>query len=197
MRTTLKNVVALGLASFIGFSGQAVAETSVRVSDYVVIKESEGSFNSEESINMGEWNGHSAWKAIYFYLPENYGQEYSNPDYYDYAVLQLNVNSTNKSKYNAIYLNPNGFSDSSFQGCDDIHNDQYENYRLDYLPYADHDYWRFYHKTFSGSELRPGENVMLVCARNHHGEVWGDLDNFYLKDIVIHYHKTAYIRSPS
>ncbi|NJN46516.1 MAG: hypothetical protein HC808_08585 [Candidatus Competibacteraceae bacterium] len=184
MRTTLKNVVALGLAGFIGFTGQAFADSEFTVSDYVVIKDnnSEDSFNSEESINMGEWDGHRAWKAIYFELPENYDHNY-------YAVLQLNVNSTNKSKYNAIYLNPPSFDPGFFGGCDDIHNDQYEDYRVDYLPYADHDYWRFYHKTFPGSELNSGWNTLLICARNHQGEVWGDLDNFYLKDIVLHYRK--------
>ncbi|NJN47538.1 MAG: hypothetical protein HC808_14875 [Candidatus Competibacteraceae bacterium] len=191
MRTTLKNVLALGLVGFVGFTGQAFAESEFTVSDHVVIKEnhSEESFNSEESINMGDWDGHSSWKAIYFELPESYDSDY-------YAVLQLNVNSTNKSQYNAIYLNPEGFSGGSFSGCDDIHHDQYENYRLAYLPYADHDYWRFYHKTFPGFELRPGKNVMLICARNHQGEVWGDLDNYYLKDIAIHYRKHINVTVP-
>jgi len=191
MRNIKNTVMALGLTGFIGFTGTAVADSAFNVSDFVVIKDKSSEqfyYDYEEPIKMGEWDDHSSWKALYFELPEDFNQKYD-------AVLQLNVSSTNKSQYNAIYFNPKGFSSESFQGCDDIQNDFYEDYRFDYLPYADHDYWRFYHKTFPGFDLYPGKNVMLICARNHHGEVWGELDNFYLKDIVLHYRKHVYINT--
>ena len=35
--------------------------------------------------------------------------------------------------------------------------------------------------------MQPGDDDLLVCSRNAHGGGRHDLDNFYLKDIVLHY----------
>jgi hypothetical protein len=35
--------------------------------------------------------------------------------------------------------------------------------------------------------LESGDNYLLICARNKHGASEHNLDNFYVKDIVLHY----------
>ena len=64
------------------------------------------------------------------------------------------------------------------------------------MPYVDHDRWAVYHQVVEGTSLRPGDNVLLVCSRNEHGGGRHDLDNFYLKDIVLHYREYQPDSSP-
>lgn len=182
--------LALGLTSALSVTASAMAQSSqsslyLTVSDFILIHDANTS--SAQPIAMGEWEGHSAWKAMNFDVPEDFGPTNMNQPYE--LVLQLNVSSTNKSKYNALYLNPEGFTTQGFNGCDDAQNDRYESERMTYLPEVAHDHWAFYHRTFHFSKLRPGRNVLLICARNSQGGGWGELDNFYLKDIVLHYRK--------
>lgn len=164
-----KSVIGLvfGLISAVGVIGSANA-----ASDYKII--------SKHEIKMGQAKKHSPWQVIRFHLPESYDDNYD-------AVLQMNINSTNKSKYNAIYLSSEEFSVNEFEGCDSIHNDFNEHERVDYLPYSAHKQWSTYHKTVDGSRLQPGDNYMLVCSRDKHGKSSHEMDKFYIKDIVLHY----------
>ncbi|MFZ1742830.1 MAG: hypothetical protein WAT93_08240 [Pontixanthobacter sp.] len=182
-----KTLLALGLASVVAGTAPAMAATtlSLTVSDFVLV--TDPNTPSDQSIALGEWEGHRPWKALTFTVPEDFGPNNLRQPYE--VVLQLNLSSTNKSPYNALYLNPEGFSSRTFRGCDDVQNDRYEPERIGFLPYVNHEDWRVYHKTMTSSNLRPGENVLLICARNEQGGGGNDLDNFYLKDIVLHYRK--------
>ena len=170
MNQTTKGIVGLvcGAASILGNADLATA-----ASDYKVIR--------EQTVMVGEWEDHQPAYLIRFYVPKDYDPNYK-------AVLQMNVSSTNKSKYNALYLNP-GYVPGEFEGCDSINQDRNEQFRIGTLPYVEHERWAVYHQVIDGAEayLKPGDNYLLVCARNEQGETWGELDNFYLKDIVLHY----------
>ena len=164
-----KSVIGLvfGLVTALGMIGPASA-----ASDYKVI--------SKYKISMGGWQNHKPWRVIRFYLPQSF-------DYRSDAVLQMNVSSTNKSRFGAIYLNPFAFPGSDDDGCDSVKNDRNERERIDYLPIVPHKKWQTYHKTIDGGRLQPGDNYLLVCSRNSEGGGNFDLENFYLKDIVLHY----------
>lgn len=170
MNQTTQSIVGLvcGAASLL--SGTNLASAA---SDYKVIH--------EQQVMVGEWENHRPQQLIRFYVPKDYDANYK-------VVLQMNVSSTNKSAYNALYLNP-GYVPGEFEGCDSIHQDRNEPFRIGTLPYVDHERWAVYHQVVDGAEayLKPGNNYLLVCARNAQGETWGELDNFYLKDIVLHY----------
>jgi len=182
-----KTLLALGFAGMLTGAAPALAQSTLAltVSDFVLV--TDPSTPSGQPIALGEWEGHRPWKAITFEIPEDFGPNRLRQPYE--LVVQLNLSSTNKSRYNALYLNPEGFSSQNFRGCDDRQNDRYESERIAYLPEVAHDHWDFFHHTLPTSNLRPGKNLLLICSRNSHGEGWGDLDNFYLKDIVLHYRK--------
>lgn len=158
--------IVLGAASLLGATAPALA-----ASDYKVIH--------KDPILLGDWDHHRPAAVIRFYMPKNF-------DSRSRVVLQMNVNSTNLSKHNAIYLNPE-FTPGEFDGCDAIDQDRNANSRIASLPYVDHDRWQVYHQVIEGGYLRPGNNYLLICSRNEHGDGWSNLDNFYLKDIVLHY----------
>ena len=187
MTSLHQTLTALSLASLVAGTAPALAATplSLTVSDFVVV--TDPATATGEPMALGEWEGHRPWKALTFEIPEDFGPNRLRQPYE--LVVQLNLSSTNKSKYNALYLNPEGFSPRTFRGCDDVQSDLYEPERIGFLPYVEHEHWDFYHQALPASNLRSGENVLLICARNEHGGGWGDLDNFYLKDIVLHYRK--------
>ncbi|MEE4379042.1 MAG: Kazal-type serine protease inhibitor [Candidatus Competibacteraceae bacterium] len=168
MNQTTKGLIGLvcGAASLLSGADLATAG-----SDYKIIR--------EQPIKVGEWEEHQPGYLIRFYLPKDYDPSYK-------AVLQMKVNSTNKSSYNALYLNPE-FVPGEFEGCDSIYQDRNESSYIGSLPYVEHERWAVHHQVVEGNYLKPGNNYLLVCARNEHGETWGNLDNFYLKDIVLHY----------
>jgi hypothetical protein len=170
MNQTTKGLIGLvcGAASILGS-----AEPVMAASDYKVIR--------EQTIMVGDWEGHQPGYLIRFYVPKDFDSSYQ-------AVLQMNISSTNKSQYNTMYLNPE-FVPGEFEGCDSIHQDRNESSRLGSLPYVEHERWAAHHQVIEGEYLKPGDNYLLVCARNEQGETWGELDNFYLKDIVLHYHE--------
>jgi len=158
--------LVLGFAATLGLAGQATAASS-----YKVIQ--------KYQIALGDWENHYPSKLLQFYLPKDFDPNYK-------VVLQMNVSSTNKSQYNAIYLNPE-FIPGEFEGCDHISSDRNENSRIELLPYVDHYRWNVYHKVIDGAYLKSGDNYLLVCSRNEQGEGWSELDNFYLSDIVLQY----------
>jgi hypothetical protein len=166
--TAFTNSIAglvIGLVSTLGVSGTASA-----ASDYKVI--------ADQKIQMGDWDHHNAFEVVRFHLPESF-------DAHKQVVLQMNIRSTNKSQYNAIYL-ASGITDD-FEGCDSIGHDRNEQARVDFLPKSSHKQWSAYHKVVEGQHLQPGDNYLLICARNKYGESDYELDNFYVKDIVLHY----------
>lgn len=158
--------LVLGAASVLGATAPALA-----ASNYKVIH--------KETVRLGDWDQHRPAAVLRFYLPKDF-------DYRSQVVLQMNVNSTNLSQHNAIYLNPE-FTPGEFDGCDAIDQDRNESSRIAVLPYVDHDRWQVYHQVIEGTHLQPGDNYLLVCSRNAQGGGRHDLDNFYLKDIVLHY----------
>lgn len=158
--------LVLGAASLLGATAPALA-----ASNYKVIH--------KETVRLGDWDQHRPAAVLRFYLPKDF-------DYRSQVVLQMNVNSTNLSQHNAIYLNPE-FTPGEFDGCDAIDQDRNESSRIAVLPYVDHDRWQVYHQVIEGTHLQPGDNYLLVCSRNAQGGGRHDLDNFYLKDIVLHY----------
>lgn len=156
----------LGAAALLGSAAPTLA-----ASNYKVIH--------KETVRLGDWDQHRPAAVLRFYLPKDF-------DYRSQVVLQMNVNSTNLSQHNAIYLNPE-FTPGEFDGCDAIDQDRNESSRIAVLPYVDHDRWQVYHQVIEGTHLQPGDNYLLVCSRNAQGGGRHDLDNFYLKDIVLHY----------
>ena len=131
------------------------------------------------------------------------------------VVIQFNVRSTNKSPYNAVYLDtPGRFFDvggyycdpvehnsggtSDFSGEDVIGDVPNEPVLVTYLPYSPHkevhndvewpNGWRSVHAVVHVPEwLHQDQVVLRVCSRDKDGDVAGDLDDFEIKDIVIHY----------
>lgn len=172
MNTTINRAVnnsvvglVFGLASIVGLSATASA-----ASDYKVI--------AEETIKLGDWQHHQPWQEVRFYLPENFDARSS-------VVLQMNIKSTNNSRYSAIYLNPQ--TEGEFEGCDPVSHDRDEHTRVDFLPYSKHKEWKVYHKVIDGQYLQAGDNYLMICARNKHGEGVHELDNFFVKDVVLQY----------
>lgn len=158
--------LVLGATALLGSAAPALA-----ASNYKVIH--------QETVRLGDWEHHQPAALIRFYVPKDF-------DARSQVVLQMNVSSTNRSKHNALYLNPE-FVPGEFAGCDAIHQDRNEHSRIASLPHVDHDRWQVYHQVVEGAHLQPGDNYLLVCSRNAHGDGWHDLDNFYLKDLVLHY----------
>ncbi len=158
--------IVLGAASILGGTELAMA-----ASDYKVIH--------KQKVAIGDWEHHQPWYLMRFYLPKDF-----DPNYH--TVLQMNISSTNKSKYNAIYLNPDVVP-GEFNGCDPIGQDRNEAERIGWLPYVHHNRWHVYHKIVDGAYLQPGDNYLLVCSRNQHGHGGQHLDSYYLEDIVLHY----------
>lgn len=157
---------ALGAAALLTSAAPALATSS-----YKVIH--------QDTVLLGDWDHHRPAAVIRFYLPEDFDDR-------SRVVLQMNVSSTNLSKHNAIYLNPE-FVPGEFDGCDAIGQDRNERSRITALPHVDHERWAVYHRVIEGTHLQPGDNHLLVCSRDQHGGGRHDLDNFYLKDIVLHY----------
>ena len=157
---------ALGAAALLTSAAPALA-----TSDYKVIH--------KDPVLLGDWDHHRPATLIRFYVPKDF-------DPRSKVVLQMNINSTNLSRHNALYLNPE-FVPGEFDGCDAIDQDRNEQSRIASLPYVDHERWAVYHQVVEGAYLRPGDNYLLVCSRNERGDGRHDLDNFYLKDIVLHY----------
>ena len=169
MNTRMNNRIiglVLGFSSLLG-----IAEPATAASDFKVIR--------QDPIELGDWEHHQPWRVIRFHLPQDFDPQSD-------VVLQMNLSSTNQSRYHAIYLNPE-FIPGEFDGCDSIHDDRNEHTRIDFLPIVSHDQWAVYHKATDGAYLQPGDNDLLVCSRNGHGEGWQERDNFYLKDIVLQY----------
>lgn len=160
----------LGTAALLASATPALATSS-----YKVIR--------KDAVLLGDWDQHRPAAAIRFHLPEDFDDR-------SQVVLQMNVSSTNLSKHNAIYLNPE-FMPGEFDGCDAIDQDRNEPSRIAALPHVDHERWAVYHQVIEGARLRPGDNYLLVCSRNARGDGRHDLDNFYLKDIVLHYREYA------
>lgn len=158
--------LVLGTTALLGSAAPALA-----ASNYKVIH--------KETVLLGDWDHHRPAALIRFYVPKDF-------DARSKVVLQMNVNSTNLSKHNALYLNPE-FVPGEFAGCDAIDQDRNEPSRIALLPYVDHDRWQVYHQVIEGGYLRLGNNYLLICSRNEHSDGWSNLDNFYLKDIVLHY----------
>ena len=112
----------------------------------------------------------------------------------------MRIRSVNRSKYNAVYMNPDypPYPDGDYCGSKD--NDANEYQRVDYLPYATHEYngwsnvWTMYHKVIPGDRLESGANELLLCARDSDGGTSYNLDDSYIQDVVIHYRirKEAY-----
>jgi hypothetical protein len=178
---TLTAAAIATLAVTAGFSSAAQADDGYKlnVSDY---QSRAGEFR------MGYWDGHSAWQAVRFDLPWNYDPTTD-------GVLQMGVRSSNKSPFNAIYVNPE-YLPYDGQPCDPRDQDGLDSWLFDYLPYTEHDapdhrnenIWSTYHRVIPGYLLKPGEeNVILICARNRDGGTYGELDNFFVRDIVLHY----------
>lgn len=141
-------------------------------SDYVFIYEKE--------ILVGQDKGYSPYRILKFHLPDSFDKHSS-------VVLQMNIKSTNKSLYNAVYFN----APHSSGVCDAYNHDGYLDYRVGALPYSDHEKWKVYHKVLHAKHLVPGENTLLICSRNAQGETSHELDNFFVKDIVLHYREQA------
>ena len=112
-------------------------------------------------------------------------------------MIQFKVRSTNKSPYNAAYLvhwDDSGALDE-LTPCDPIDNDNLRDSLVDYLPYAPHqerhnnrdwpNSWRTFHAVVP-IQAAEGQ-ALVVCSRDKNGNMVGDLDNFYIKDVVIHY----------
>ena len=163
-----KSMIGLILGAAAAFGG---AEGALAASDYKVIR--------QDPVLLGDWEHHQPWMLLKFYVPKDVDRNAK-------VVLQMNVNSTNLSPQNALYLNPNVIP-GDFEGCDSIHQDRNETSRIALLPYVDHERWQAYHQVVEGGYLHAGDNYLLVCSRNEHGDGRGNLDNFYLKDIVLHY----------
>jgi hypothetical protein len=174
------------LAVTASFSSAALANDGyyLNVSDYQ---------SHAGEYKLGDWYEHKAWYAVRFYLPYNYDPKTD-------GVLQMGLRSTNKSPYNAIYVNPE-YLPHEGQPCDSTHQDGLDPWLFDYLPYSEHDapdhhsenIRSTYHRVIPGHLLKPGEeNVILICARNRDGETYYDLDNFYFRDMVLHYRIAVY-----
>jgi hypothetical protein len=149
--------------------------------------------SSPGEVKLGEWNGHKAWHAVRFELPDNYDPTTD-------GVLQMGVRSTNKSPYNAVYVNPE-YLPYDGEPCDAADQDGLDPWLFDYLPYTDHNapdhhhenIWSTYHRVIPSHLLKPGEeNIILVCARNRDGGTYDHRDNFYIRDIVLHYRIAVY-----
>ncbi|MEH6570931.1 MAG: Kazal-type serine protease inhibitor domain-containing protein [Halioglobus sp.] len=171
-RSTFSQSVArlvFSLACLLGISASASA-----ASDYVVA--------SSKSVTMGDQGKSKPRRVIEFQMPQNFDR---NSD----ALIQMYIRSTDKSKYNAVYLN--GFTLPDFDGCDSADKDRNKGSRIGYLPHVPNKQWIMYHKTVSGDRLRAGENEILICSRNKRGDGRGSLDKFYIKDIVVHFRETA------
>ena len=113
----------------------------------------------------------------------------------DPMVIQFNVRSTNKSPYNAVYLVPVNAGESLAVECDSVSADRFQEYLIDYLPYAPHQE-RHNNKTWSNgwrsflavAPAPEGDTALLVaCARDEDGDIVGDLDDFFIKDVVVQY----------
>ena len=157
--------LVFGVASVI-----CLSETASAASDYKVI--------AEHIIKLGDRQHHEPWQEVRFYLPRNF-------DPNSRVVLQMNIRSTNKSKYSAIYLNPQ--TEGEFEACDPVSHDRDKHTRVDFLPRSKHAEWKMYHKVIDGEYLQAGDNYLLICSRNQHGKGRRELDNFYVKDIVLQY----------
>lgn len=171
--TTNQTAITKGITGLVLGAATALggAELALAASDYKVIR--------KDPVLLGDWEHHQPWILLKFYIPKDF-----NPN--ARVVLQMNVNSTNLSPQNALYLNPSVIP-RNFEGCDSYSQDRNEQSRIGPLPYVDHERWQVYHQVVEGGYLHAGDNYLLVCSRNAHGDGWGNLDNFYLKDIVLHY----------
>ena len=160
----------------------AQASSYYYVSDYVAFP---------EKIKLGDKDHQykPSYKVI-FHLPDDY-------DYSKNVVLQMRIRSVNKSKYNAVYMNPDYPPSHDGGYCDSKDNDANEPQRIDYLPYATHqvntqyydwpNVWTTYHKVIPGDWLESGANELLLCARDSDGGTSYNLDDSYVRDVVIHY----------
>jgi hypothetical protein len=140
------------------------------------------------------------------------GRETKNMSAYSTIVFQFNLRSTNKSKFNAMYLTSSETSLSNDELCDpdqrpSIHSTRVDNpedfpYLITYLPYSPHkdidsgsdnreerdQGWLSVHKISSLPDyLRGQELMLLVCSRDEDGGIDGNLDDFEISDIAVQY----------
>lgn len=180
-----KPIVGILAAVTLSSTALATQENYYYVSDYIAFP---------EKIKLGDKDQYyKPSHKVIFYLPDDY-------DYSKNVVLQMRIRSVNRSKYNAVYMNPDypPYPDGDYCGSKD--NDANEHQRVDYLPYATHEYngwsnvWTMYHKVIPGDRLESGANELLLCARDSDGGTSYDLDDSYVQDVVIHYRirKEAY-----
>ena len=125
-------------------------------------------------------------------------------------IIQFNVKSTNKSRYNAVYLAPARETIDPVNGdfCEPVgHNPDEESagsvegepVLVTYLPYSPHNEVHNNEEWLNGSRsvhkvvrvpdwMSEGADVVLrFCSRDKNGDVTGDLDNVEITDLVIHY----------
>ena len=183
MFKSITGILAVAILSSTALVAQANSSNSYYyVSDYVAFP---------EKIKLGDRDHqYKPSHKVIFHLPNDY-------DYSKNVVLQMRIRSVNKSKYNAVYMNPDypPFPDGGY--CDSKDADTNEHRRVNYLPYAVHqvnthhydwsNVWTTYHKVISGDWLESGANELLLCARDSDGGTSYNLDDFYARDIVIHY----------
>ncbi len=156
-------IISLSVFAMISSTGPVLA-----ASDYVFIYGKE--------VHLGQDTGHSPSRILKFHLPGTFDKR--SP-----VILQMNIKSTNKSVYNAVYFN----APHTGGKCHRYTHDDYRDYRVGPLNYSDHEKWQVYHMALHAKHLTSGENTLLICSRNKFGEVSHDLDNFFIKDIVLHY----------
>ena len=156
--------------------------------------------NGEHKLGDDFERGHELSKE--FYIPGISAAENGSP-----VVVQFNVRSTNKSPYNAVYLVPSidridlvgGWACDPVQGNDAASAPDL----VTFLPYAPHKEvhnnqewsggWRSVHAVVQISETMQGRPMsLMVCSRDKNGDVTGDMDDFYIKDIVVQYQADEY-----
>ena len=101
------------------------------------------------------------------------------------AILQYKVQNV-EDGHNEIYINPT--SQVCTRNNRDIHQSRSIGIIEDYDADADmkDDYFSEF-KTIRSSLLRTGRNTIMICARNSGGGVSGGLDDFYVREMAIHY----------
>ena len=52
--------------------------------------------------------------------------------------------------------------------------------------------WFTEHRTFRSNLLNAGSNTIMVCARNVNGDLSGNLDDFWIRHVVLHYKTSSF-----
>ena len=146
-------------------------------SEFVVIQ-------GEDPIQIGDDDDAEEQEFFTFFLPTNIVE---TARLEDSAVLQYQVMDVDWD-YNEIYVNPP--RSTSCGRKDDDANQFFSIGEIgDYDADEDMDNDFFTeHRTFESYRLEQGENVIMVCARDEGGDLGrGQLDDFEIKHIVLHY----------